>query len=270
MLDVGSGPPVVVLPGVQGRWEWMRPAVGALAARCRVLTDSLPGERGSLAGLDPERGFDLHVAWVDALLDRAGLRRAVVCGVSYGGLVALRYAAVRPERTAGLVIVSSPAPAWQPNCRVDWYLTWPRLLFPVFALSSPLRLYPEIAAAFPNLLRRGRFGLQHLQRVTRYPCTPAPMAQRVRLLAGADFAADCRRVAAPALVVTGDPGLDRVVPVESTRTYVDALAGGAEYARIPRTGHMGLMTRPERFRDLVGDFAAVHDAAAPVPLAVPA
>ena len=43
MLDVGSGPPVVVLPGVQGRWEWMRPAVGALAERCRVLTDSLPG-----------------------------------------------------------------------------------------------------------------------------------------------------------------------------------------------------------------------------------
>ena len=185
MLDVGSGPPVVVLPGVQGRWEWMRPAVGALAERCRVLTDSLPGERGSLADLDPRRGFDQHVAWVDALLDRAGLRRAVVCGVSYGGLVALRYAALRPARTAALVIVSSPSPTWQPSCRVDRYLAWPRLLFPVFALSSPLRLYPEIAAAFPNLLRRARFGLQHLHHVTRYPCAPVPMAQRVRLLAGA-------------------------------------------------------------------------------------
>ena len=270
MLDVGSGPPVVVLPGVQGRWEWMRPAVRALAERCRVVTDSLPGERGSLAGLDPRRGFDQHVAWVDALLDRAGLRRAVVCGVSYGGLAALRYAAVRPQRTAALVIVSSPSPAWQPSCRVDRYLAWPRLLFPVFALSSSLRLYPEIAAAFPNLLRRGRFGSQHLYRVTRHPCAPVRMAERVRLLAGADFAADCRRVAAPALVVTGDPGLDRVVPVESTRAYVGALGGGAEYARIPGTGHMGLMTRPERFRDLVGDFAAVHDASAPVPLAVPA
>ena len=270
MLDIGSGPPVVVLPGVQGRWEWMRPGIGALAERCRVVTDSLPGERGSLAALDAERGFDLHVAWVDALLDRAGLCRAVVCGVSYGGLVALRYAAVRPERTAGLVIVSSPSPAWRPSCRVDWYLAWPRLLFPVFALSSPRRLYPEIAAAFPDLPRRARFGSQHLYRVTRYPCTPVRMAGRVRLLAGADFAADCRRVAAPALVVTGDPGLDRVVPVESTRAYVGALGGGAAYARIPGTGHMGVMTRPERFRDLVGDFAAVHDPAAPLPLAVPA
>ncbi len=270
MLDVGSGLPVVALPGVQGRWEWMRPAIGALAERCRVVTDSLPGERGSLAALDPDRGFDQHVAWVDALLDRAGLRRAVVCGVSYGGLVALRYAAVRPERTSALIVVSSPSPTWQPNCRVDRYLAWPRLLFPVFALSSSLRLHPEIAAAFPDLLRRGQFGLQHMYRVTRYPCTPVCMAQRVRLLAGADFATDCRCVAAPALVVTGDPGLDRVVPVESTREYVHALAGGAEYACIPGTGHMGPMTRPERFRDLVADFAAAHDATASVPVAVPA
>ena len=71
-------------------------------------------------------------------------------------------------------------------------------------------------------------------------------------------------------MVTGDPGLDRVVPVESTREYVAALAGGAAYARIPGTGHMGLMTKPHRFRDIVGGFAAVHYAAAPVPLAVPA
>ena len=274
MLDLGSGPPVVVLPGVQGRWEWMRPGLDALAERCRVLTDSLPGERGSLAGLDPGRGFDQHVAWVDALLDRAGVRRAVVCGVSYGGLVALRYAARRPERTAGLVIVSSPAPGWQPNCRVEWYLARPRLLFPVFALSSPLRLHREIAAAFPNPLRRGRFWLQHLQRITRYPCTPVRMARRVRLLAGTEFAADCRRVHAPALVVTGDPGLDRVVPVESTRAYVDALGGGAAVGRIHGTGHMGLMTKPDRFRDLVGGFAAIHGAAPPAPtparVAVPA
>ena len=96
------------------------------------------------------------------------------------------------------------------------------------------------------------------------------MAQRVRLLAGAEFAADCRRVEAPALVVTGDPGLDRVVPVASTRVYVDALAGGAEYARIPSTGHIGLVTKPDRFRDIVGSFAAIHSAAAPARVAVPA
>ena len=30
MIDVGSGTPVVLIPGLQGRWEWMAPTVDAL------------------------------------------------------------------------------------------------------------------------------------------------------------------------------------------------------------------------------------------------
>ena len=32
MIDVGNGPPLVLIPGMQGRWEWMQPTVNALAA----------------------------------------------------------------------------------------------------------------------------------------------------------------------------------------------------------------------------------------------
>jgi hypothetical protein len=31
VVDIGSGEPVVLVPGLQGRWEWMRPAVLRLA-----------------------------------------------------------------------------------------------------------------------------------------------------------------------------------------------------------------------------------------------
>ena len=41
IVDLGSGVPVVMVPGIQGRWEWMKPAVDALAERCRVVTFSL-------------------------------------------------------------------------------------------------------------------------------------------------------------------------------------------------------------------------------------
>ena len=47
MVDIGSGSPLVLVPGIQGRWEWMRPAVDALARRLRVLTFTLAGERTS-------------------------------------------------------------------------------------------------------------------------------------------------------------------------------------------------------------------------------
>ncbi len=268
MVDKGNGPPVVVIPGIQGRWEWMAPAVDALSARCRVITGSLPGDRGSLQELDRHQGFDSHLKWVDDLLDRAGLASAALCGVSFGGLVAVRYAAHRPHRTRAVVLVSTPSPTWKPNCRIERYLQSPRLMSPVFALSSPLRLYPEIARAFPNLFSRGMFTAKHLYRVTRHPFAPTAMAQRVGLMKDVDFADDCRRIAAPTLVVTGTPGLDRVVPVENTREYLSAIPG-ARGAEIADTGHMGLVTKPKRFADTVSDFVGA-DTSTTVQIQVPA
>jgi hypothetical protein len=31
VIDVGHGPPLVLVPGIQGRWEYLRPAIEALA-----------------------------------------------------------------------------------------------------------------------------------------------------------------------------------------------------------------------------------------------
>jgi pimeloyl-ACP methyl ester carboxylesterase len=81
------------------------------------------------------------------------------------------------------------------------------------------------------------------------------MADRLRLVDPLDTAAACARVAAPTLVVTGEPGLDRVVPVESTRGYARAIRG-AELAQLDRTGHLGLVTRPHEFADIVGGFVS--------------
>jgi pimeloyl-ACP methyl ester carboxylesterase len=53
--------------------------------------------------------------------------------------------------------------------------------------------------------------------------------------------------------MTGEPGLDRVVPVESTREFV-RLCHNAEYAMMDRTGHIGLVTQPDRFARIVGEF----------------
>ena len=73
MIDVGSGPPVVLIPGIQGRWEWMWPAVDALERHCRVLSISLAGDPGSGCGLDPARGFDNYVDQIETVMSRAGL-----------------------------------------------------------------------------------------------------------------------------------------------------------------------------------------------------
>jgi pimeloyl-ACP methyl ester carboxylesterase len=64
---------------------------------------------------------------------------------------------------------------------------------------------------------------------------------------------DCARITAPTLVITGDPALEHVVPVESTRRYVD-LIRGARCVMMERTGHLGVLTQPQRFAALVSEF----------------
>lgn len=269
MIDRGSGPPILLIPGIQGRWEWMRPAVDAMAVKTRVITDSLPGERDSIARADTDRDFDIFVDWIDQLVVNAGLESVSLCGVSYGGWIALRYAAVRPERVRSLTLVSTPSPTWQPPCRVERYLRAPRLMAPVFALSSPLRLYPEIAAAFPSLWARAQFGMRYLGRVVAAPMSPTLMAARVHLANAVDFTADCAHIVAPTQIVTGTPELDRVVAVESTRQYL-ARISGSRADQIPRTGHIGLVTRPDHFASIVTGFARGAATAADRKVRVPA
>jgi len=254
MFLCGSGPPLVLIPGIQGRWEWMRPAVHALAASFTVATYSLVGEPDSNAPLRPDTPFDRHLEQVDDVLRQNGWSQAVVCGVSYGGLVAVRYAAVRPERTRALVLVSAPGPRWRPAARVRRYVSSPWLSAPAFVAGAPLRLWPEIRAAAPSRLQACTCGARHLVNVALAPAWPSRMANRVRCLEGLDFRVDAGRVRSPTLVITGQPHLDRVVPVDGTLEYVSTIPG-ASARTLAGTGHLGLVTRPREFAGLIADFA---------------
>ena len=255
MIDLGNGPPIVLIPGLQGRWEWMRPAVNALAARARVISFSLPGEPGSGRPLDDSQRFDGFAAQIETALDRAQVGAAVMCGVSFGGLVALRYAARRPERTQALVLVSTPGPRWNPSASARRCIAHPRLRFPQFCLGASRRTWEELSATFPNRTQRIRAAARYAGMVLRAPTAPSRMGQRARLALGVNFEEDCERVSAPTLIVTGEPGMDRVVPTDTTLEYV-RLIKGVRVAKLDSTGHLGVITKPDRFAELIADFIA--------------
>jgi pimeloyl-ACP methyl ester carboxylesterase len=253
IIDRGSGPPVVVIPGVQGRWEWMKPGIDALAARTRVVTFSLSDEPSCEGRFDVESGFDCYVEQVRDAMDQAGIERATVCGVSYGGLVAAAFAARHPERVHALVLISALPTSWQPNARVRFYMRAPRLLMPLFMLAS-LRMYTEVAAANTSVSGSVRQAVRHGWNVLTHMFSPSRMARRVELLSGARFD-DVRDVRVPTLVIVGESRLDLVVPVAATREYLRTLPH-ARLVTVERTGHLGFITRPDVFADLIVPFAA--------------
>jgi pimeloyl-ACP methyl ester carboxylesterase len=250
--DVGSGEPIVFVPGIQGRWEWMRPAVAALAQRARVLVFSLADEPTANAAFDERDGLGSYVRQVRDVMDMAGVERATLCGVSYGGLVAATFAARHPERVRALVLASAIPPSWAPDARARFFLRAPVLLSPLFCLAS-VRLYREIAAATPGVLNGMRVSAGQAWRAVTHMMSPRRMARRVRVLEGLSLERELGPLRVRTLIVTGEPDLDRVVPVRLTREYLRLWPHAAE-ATLARTGHIGCVTRADEFARVVTRF----------------
>ncbi len=106
----GAGPLLILLPPMPWshlQFEWQSPRMKEwferfISAFRTVRYDN----RGSgLSDRDvKDYSLDAHVADVEALLDRLGTERAVICGLSYSSPVAIALAARHPERVSHLVL----------------------------------------------------------------------------------------------------------------------------------------------------------------------
>lgn len=96
----------------------IRPRNWALATRwdqiahfCRVI---LYDRRGVGFSAAPESGYELATCVEDlgSVLDAAGAARAIVWGATDGGPLALAFAALHPERVAGLILAGTTPKLW--------------------------------------------------------------------------------------------------------------------------------------------------------------
>ena len=102
--EVGSGPPLVLLPGWLSHVEmvWMHPAAASardkLASSHRLIWYDRLG-----CGLSDRSGFtpsvENDVEQLEAVLDATGVERASLIGYSWGGPAAALFASRHPERS---------------------------------------------------------------------------------------------------------------------------------------------------------------------------
>lgn len=99
-----SAPLVLAIHGITSTSRTWLATARALGDRATLVAVDLRG-RGHSIGLPPRVGLDAHVRDMVAVLDAAGLERAVVVGHSLGAYIAARLAVRHPERVARLVLV---------------------------------------------------------------------------------------------------------------------------------------------------------------------
>lgn len=119
----GEGPPVLLTPGFSQTRETFRPQVAPLVeAGFRVILWDLRGHGRSGAPAEAA-GYSMEriVEDLGRVLERAAPgRRAVVGGLSFGGLAALHFALARPERVRALLLLASGPGFKSPRSQAAW------------------------------------------------------------------------------------------------------------------------------------------------------
>ncbi|HEV7369373.1 alpha/beta hydrolase [Arenibaculum sp.] len=234
-LDAG-GPVAVLLHG-----SGMDNTVWALQSRflahrgVGVLSVDLPGH-GRSAG-PPLPTVEALGEWVVALLDAAGVGRALLAGHSLGALVALAAAGRAPERVGALALLGA----------ADRMPVHPGLLAAATAgEAEAIRMV--VGWAFARRAHIGGSpapGMWMVGAALRLMEREAPGVLGVDLGA-CDRFADAPRIAAaiacPTTVVIGSA--DRMTPPKAGRRLA-ALIPGAEIVELPGVGHMMAVEAPE-------------------------
>ena len=240
----GDGPPLVLVPGMAGGFELLGPLARLLADHYRVISYQLRGEDNCFA---LRRPFDLQdlVGDLAELLDWLCLENPTILGVSFGGILALEFAARYPHRLDRLVVQGVGA-------RFEQGLI--QQIASTVLNRFPLPADNPFVNQFFNLLFGSRQDNAALvEFVTRqvWQTDQSVMAHRFRLVESFNMDAKLRKIRVPALVLAGER--DVLVSPRSLARLCDGLRD-AHFTRLPGCGHLAFVTRPELVAAHVHDF----------------
>ena len=239
-----SAPALVLLHGIGSSGDAFLDQIPALSDRWRMLAPDAPGY-GESDDPAEEPGIDGFADAVAGLLDDAGIDRAVVLGVSWGGVIATRFALRHPGRLRALVLADtsrgsghSPETAEMMRDRARQYAADPE----GFVRDRAPLLVADTTSS------------EVVDRVVSIMATTCRMpgyGYAAASLAETDHTGDLGRIDVPTLVVVGEH--DRICPPSDSRRLADAIPG-AVYSEVPDTGHLPNQERPDAFNQIVGDW----------------
>ena len=248
-LDVGAGPPIILIHGFGGSmWQWEYQQ-HALSQHFRVFTLDLPGAGVSdKPDIDyrPDEMLDFFVGFMDAVKTP----QATLVGNSMGAGLAIGMALAHPTRVAKLVLIDGlpqhvlkklTSPSIRRALETSaptWLVSFGNILFGRLMIEPTLReIVHDPALLTPAVIERSN-------RNRRRPGLIKPiMTVRDNLpLWESEFATRLGDITHPTLVLWGEE--DRVFPIAVGEELHQTIKG-SRFIRVPNAGHIPQWERPD-------------------------
>ncbi|MER9950830.1 alpha/beta hydrolase [Mesorhizobium sp. M0047] len=237
-------PPIVFIHGASANLrDQMLPLRPLLEGHAEMLFFDRPGHGWSGRGRGNNEDPAAQANTIAALMDRLGIRKAVIVGHSFGGVVTSTFGREHPDKTLGLVFLAPATHPW-PGGATSWYydlttipvIGWlfsETLIYP----TGTLRMEDATTCVFsPNMVPDNYLAAASIPLVLRpsaFRANATDVAGLYRYALGA--APHYNQIKAPTVVISGDR--DKVVYAEIHSIGLQRDIPGAQLVWVHNLGH---------------------------------
>jgi 3-oxoadipate enol-lactonase len=246
-VDAGdpAARPIVLVHGFPFSHEMWSAQITFLEKKLRVIAYDVRGHGKSDVG-DGQYTLELFVDDLIGLLDHLRVEKAILCGLSMGGYIALRAIERNPERWRALVLCDTSSQADSNEAKLRRAATIRTIK------RDGVKPFADafLESAFAQAAKDGEARLM-MKKVIESN-SPIGICGTLLALAGrTDTTPALKTINVPTLILVGE--LDKITPPVLSKKMHDGIAS-SELRIIPHAGHLSNLENPAEFNKCLLDF----------------
>ena len=246
-ISVPDALAIVLIHGFPFCREMWDPQIEALQKRFRVVAYDLRGHGRSAAG-DGQYTLEFFVDDLLGLLDHLKIERAVLCGLSMGGYIALRTVERNPERVRGLILADTQAKADSNEARLK------RGAAIKSVKADGVKAYAEgfLKSVFaPQTLTNNKPAVEKIRRIIEANSPLGICGALLALASRTETTESLYSIKVPTLILVGEH--DALTPPSASQEMRNKIPN-SEIHVIPNAAHMSNLENSEEFNKHLLDF----------------
>jgi 3-oxoadipate enol-lactonase len=252
-IERGSsqGVPVVFIHGFPFSHKMWEPQVNKLPNDIHAITYDVRGHGSSDVG-DGQFTIELFVDDLIVLLDHLGIERAVLCGLSMGGYIALRAIEKHPNRIKGLVLCDTKS---EPDTNEEKIKRTSSIKAVKSAGASVFAEDFVKAVFWPKTFENNLGAIEFIKELIRANSSLGICGTLLALAARTDTTQSLSSINVPTCIIVGE--YDLRTPPSCAQAMHTAIAG-SELHILSNAGHMSNLENTKDFNKILNTFLKKH------------